>query len=43
MDLGPRARQTQHGECGEEETWELRWGMCVYIEDLCAHRKDGAD
>lgn len=24
MDLGLRARQTQHGESGEEETWELR-------------------
>ncbi len=24
MDLGLRARQTQHGESGEDETWEPR-------------------
>lgn len=37
MDLGPRARQTQHGERGEEETWELRWGMCVCTQRIYAH------
>lgn len=41
MDLGPRARQTQHGERGEEEEEARapRYRMCVYRVDLCSHRK----
>lgn len=36
MDLGLRARQTQHGESGEEETWELGWEcVCVHSGFVC--------
>lgn len=40
MDLGLRAWQTQHGESTGDETWELRYRLCVYTVDLCTH-KDG--